>query len=103
MYRGSSGGEIALLLDRLFSTLEIPLNKVQFILTTASMPTDDEKYIERFFNSLTGKEYSKCVALFGSKDIVKKKYKILTDAKKLSSIGTSQVSNNQISERIRIF
>ena len=77
MYRGSSGGEIALLLDRLFSRLEIPLNKVQFILTTASMPTEDEKYIERFFNSLTGKEYSKCVALFGSKDIVKKKYKIL--------------------------
>lgn len=33
MYRGSSGGEIALLLDRLFSCLEIPLNKVQFILT----------------------------------------------------------------------
>lgn len=103
MYRGSSGGEIALLLDRLFSRLEIPLKKVQFILTTASMPIDDEKYIERFFNSLTGKEYSKCVALFGSKDIVKKKYKILTDAKKLSSIGTSQVSKNQISDRIRIF
>ena len=31
MYRGSSGGEIALLLDRLFSRLEIPLEKVQFI------------------------------------------------------------------------
>ena len=45
MYRGSSGGEIALLLDRLFSRLEISLDKVQFILTTASMPEKNEEAI----------------------------------------------------------
>lgn len=103
MYRGSSGGKIALLLDRLFSRLEIPLKKVQFILTTASMPTDDEQCIEGFFNGLTGKKYSECVSLFGSKDTVKKEYKIFTDAKKLSEVGTSQVSDYQISDRVRVF
>lgn len=103
MYRGSSGGEIALLLDRLFSRLEIPLSKVKFILTTASMPADDEKSIENFFNGLTGKKYSECVPLFGSKEVPKTEFKILTDAKKISSIGTSQVTEDQICDRVHDF
>lgn len=42
MYRGSSGGEVSLLIRRLFHRLGIDLNRVQFILTTASMPNNDE-------------------------------------------------------------
>ena len=42
MYRGSSGGEVALLIRRLFHKLGITRDKVQFILTTASMPDRDE-------------------------------------------------------------
>ena len=38
MYRGSSGGEVALLIRRLFHKLGISRSRVQFILTTASMP-----------------------------------------------------------------
>ena len=41
MYRGSAGGEIALLLDRLLDRLEITVDQTQFILTTASMPDDE--------------------------------------------------------------
>ena len=37
MYRGSSGGEVALLIRRLFHKLGITRDRVQFILTTASM------------------------------------------------------------------
>lgn len=100
MYRGSSGGEIALLLDRLFSRLNISLEKVQFILTTASMLIEDEKAISDFFNGLTGKKYSECIPLFGDKEGVHTRFKILTDAKALASIGTNQVSESEISARI---
>ena len=58
MYRGSSGGEVALLLRRLLHKLEIGLDRVQFILTTASMPNNsqEEKHaVEQFAYDLTGK------------------------------------------------
>ena len=103
MYRGSSGGEIALLLDRLFSRLDISLEKVQFVLTTASMPVEDEGVISNFFNGLTGKKYSKCVPLFGDKEIVRTDFKVMTDAAALASIGTSQVTKAEIGARICAF
>ena len=103
MYRGSSGGEIALLLDRLFSRLDIPLEKVQFILTTASMPVEDEGAISNFFNGLTGKRYSECVPLFGDKEDIRTDFKIRTDATALASIGTSQVTEAESSARVCAF
>lgn len=103
MYRGSSGGEIALLLDRLFSCLEIPLNKVQFILTTASMPKQDMQSIYDFFTGLTGKKINGCQFLFGDKEEVRTEFKVLTDAAALASIGTSQVTEDEISVRISLF
>lgn len=103
MYRGSSGGEIALLLDRLFSRLEVSLDKVQFILTTASMPIEDEDAISSFFTGLTGKKYSECVPLFGEKEPISTDFRVMTDAKELASIGASQVTEEEISDRIRAF
>ena len=43
MYRGSSGGEVALLVRRVLHKLGISRDKVQFILTSASVPSDEEK------------------------------------------------------------
>lgn len=103
MYRGSAGGEIALLLDRLFSRLEVPLEKVQFIITTASMPEEDKLSIANFFNGLTGKKYSECVTLFGDKEKVKTDFKIETDAEALAAVGTSQVTESEISGRVCSF
>ena len=103
MYRGSSGGEIALLLDRLFSRLDIPLGKVQFILTTASMPVEEERAISNFFDGLTGKKYSECVPLFGEKETVRTDFKVMTDAVALASIGTSQITESEISARVCAF
>lgn len=106
MYRGSSGGEIALLLDRLLSRLGITLDKVQFILTTASMPSStasDEAAIASFFKGLTGKEYDKCLSLFGERDDIKKEFRVVTDAKALAAVGTSQVTAEEICDRIRSF
>lgn len=102
MYRGSSGGEIALLLDRLFSRLDVSLDKVQFILTTASMPSD-ESAIANFYNGLTGKKFSGCVSLYGDKEDVKTDYKVYTDAKTIALVGTSQVTETEIKDRIRSF
>ena len=56
MYRGSAGGEVALLIRRLFHKLGIKRDRVQFILTTASMPdrnADDRKAVIQFANRLT--------------------------------------------------
>ena len=103
MYRGSSGGEIALLLDRLFSRLGISLDKVQFIITTASMPAEDEGAISDFFNGLTGKKYSDCVSLFGDREAVRTDFQVMTDAKALALTGTNQVTEVEISERVKTF
>ena len=56
MYRGSSGGEVALLIRRLLHKLNIKRDKVQFILTTASMPDRDDadrQKVMKFAQSLT--------------------------------------------------
>lgn len=59
MYRGSAGGEVSLLIRRLFHRLGIERNRVQFILTTASMPNkdeDDRKAVRVFANELTASD-----------------------------------------------
>lgn len=56
MYRGSSGGEVAYLIKRLFTKLGISREKVQFILTTASMPHNTEEdvaSVQKFAKDLT--------------------------------------------------
>ncbi|WP_297607835.1 DEAD/DEAH box helicase [uncultured Sutterella sp.] len=53
MYRGSAGGEVALLVRRLFDTLGIDRSRVQFIITTASMPVDQLGTVELFARLLT--------------------------------------------------
>lgn len=56
MYRGSAGGEVALLLRRLFDTLQIDRSRVQFILTTASLPQtsdEDRADVSAFAQTLT--------------------------------------------------
>ena len=72
MYRGSSGGEVSLLLRRLFHRLGIQRDKVQFILTTASMPDnndEDRQAVQTFANALTASDESRRFRyLTGTKD-----------------------------------
>lgn len=59
MYRGSAGGEVALLIRRLFHKLGISRDRVQFILTTASMPNKNQQDIDlvmKFANELTASD-----------------------------------------------
>lgn len=103
MYRGSAGGEIALLLERLFYRLEISLDKVQFILTTASMPTGDQNAINNFYQGLTGKDFHGCDFFYGTKESIAASYEIKCNTKILSRIGTEQVYGDNIVKRVKDF
>lgn len=103
MYRGSAGGEIALLLERMFHRLGIEKDKVQFILTTASMPHGEQNAINAFYTGLTGKESSSCEFIFGSKEDLPKNVEIKTDIDVLASIGPNQVQGEDVTKRIISF
>lgn len=103
MYRGSAGGEIALLLERLFYRLGITTENVQFILTTASMPANELNSIHEFYTGLTGKHYGKCNFLFGTKEDVPKKFEVVTNVEALASIRSEQVYGDGITARIKEF
>ena len=53
MYKGASGGEVALLIRRFFNKLNIDRSRIQFILTTASMPSNAYGEIYQFYCDLT--------------------------------------------------
>lgn len=56
MYRGAGGAEVALLLRRLLARLDVPREKVRFILTSASLGegTEAERAVLKFARDLTG-------------------------------------------------
>ncbi|MCQ2498856.1 MAG: DEAD/DEAH box helicase [Lachnospiraceae bacterium] len=55
MYRGAPGGEVSLLIRRLMDRLGIDADKIQCILTSASVATDNDDAIQKFANELTGR------------------------------------------------
>lgn len=83
MYKGSAGGEVALLIRRLFEKLEINRNKVQFILTTASMPDklpEDKEKVISFAMSLTASSDNNFCYLTGEReDIEGKQSQLIAD------------------------
>jgi ATP-dependent helicase YprA (DUF1998 family) len=103
MYRGSAGGEIALLMERLFERLGISKDRVQFILTTASMPQGEQEAIDAFYSGLTGKDSSLCEFLYGDKEASTENPEITTDVSALASIRSDQVRDDEISDRIKDF
>lgn len=55
MYKGAAGGEVALLLRRLMHKLRVGPDRLQFVLTSASIP-DDDSSTRTFYEDMTGKE-----------------------------------------------
>lgn len=53
MYRGASGGEVALLIRRFINKLGVDRKKIQFILTSASIPKNEESKVKKFISDLT--------------------------------------------------
>ncbi|MDD3621344.1 MAG: DEAD/DEAH box helicase [Methanofollis sp.] len=59
MYHGSAGGEVSLLIRRLMYRLGITRNKVRFILTSASIPTDSREKtasLQKFLHEITASD-----------------------------------------------
>ena len=98
MYRGSSGGEVALLLRRLFHKLGIDRDRVQFILTTASMPDKNEKDREAvmtFARQLTAADNDKqFVYLTGERERIEGKQKYDISISRFSNADISALEDN---------
>lgn len=104
MYRGSAGGEIALLLERLFYRLDISCDRAQFIITTASMPQGEQEAINNFYKGLTGKKDSSvCEFIYGSKEPLLQDLMIKTDIDSLASINIDQMNEESIIRIIKSF
>ena len=104
MYRGSAGGEVALLIRRLFHRLGISRDRVQFILTTASMPnkTDEDKQaVVQFANSLSANDgTSEFCYLTGEREEIsgKQKYDIPFECFTEIDISKLEVDDKRLSE-----
>ena len=53
VYRGAAGGEVALLFERMLHYLGVDRHQVQFILTTASLPSGELDSVQKFASDLT--------------------------------------------------
>ena len=98
MYRGSSGGEVALLIRRMFHKLGIERDRVQFILTTASMQygTDDEKKaVMTFARELTSSSIdAKFVFLRGEREVIEGMQKYDIPIAKFKNVSISDIEEN---------
>lgn len=108
MYSGASGGEVALLIRRLFSKLGISNDKIQFIMTSASMPNSDDKdrkYVHKFAENLSGCPADSFVYLFGNKENIKEGNEISFDLDKLMNLNfnSSLLDEQNINNNIDIF
>ena len=59
MYKGSSGGEVAYLIRRVLHKLSIGRDRVQFILTSASVPKGKDDKVYQFACDLTAQDINK--------------------------------------------
>lgn len=108
MYSGASGGEVALLLRRLYSKLGITHDKIQFIMTSASMPNstkEDKEYIHKFAESLSGCNSDSFVYLFGDKEQYKYDNEVPFKIDDLTNLqlDSSILNEETINKNIRMF
>lgn len=101
MYRGSAGGEVALLIRRLLYKIGIKRSQVQFILTSASVPKNSEKEVVKFSCDLTAQkiENNKFDIIYGSNQKLLLNGEFDLSAKILSEIDISKFSdidNNKV-------
>lgn len=69
MYRGASGGEVSLLIRRLMHHLQIGRDQIQFILTTASLPSDANNEVKQFAADLTSGQPNDFEIIQGEKKV----------------------------------
>jgi ATP-dependent helicase YprA (DUF1998 family) len=72
LYRGAQGAEVALLVRRLLQHLEVPRHRVRFILTSASLGSDEtaDVIITKFAASLTAGEPGDFEVITGAREVL---------------------------------
>lgn len=102
MYKGSAGGEVALLIRRLLNTLGIMKERVQFILTSASVPKNEECEVINFISNLTGNsDLNKINIISGVQEEIRFDDVENCDIEKLASINIDSLQCES-NERIKI-
>lgn len=110
MYKGAAGGEVALLLRRLIHKLDAGLDRIQFIMTSASIPDDDSSTL-RFYGDMTGKSDDGISIIRGKKQFplghadieVKAQDLLCVDLNQLLEGGEKTVSQlGLLSERLNV-
>lgn len=107
MYRGSSGGEVALLIKRLMYKLGIGQEKIRFILTSASMPHETEediKSILQFACDFTSRDIDaeSFKLIFGTPEKVNENYAFDLDAEKVQKINVDYFQSDEVSRLIAV-
>lgn len=101
MYRGSAGGEVSLLIRRLFHRLDIGRDRVQFILTTASMPDateDDKEAVRNFAKALTAADAYSFTYLTGDREIIDMRNGIAIPFTRYTAVTPEQIESNDSSQ-----
>lgn len=101
MYRGSAGGEVSLLIRRLFHRLGIERNRVQFILTTASMPDateDDKESVRDFAKALTAADTYSFTYLTGDREVIDMRNGIAIPFTRYAAVTPEQIESNDSSQ-----
>lgn len=102
MYKGAAGGEVALLIRRFMEKLEVDRAHIQFILTSASVPTNDMENVNKFACDLTGansQDYQFAI-LLGEKEEISYKNAVKCSARKLADYNDENLHNEKRNESI---
>lgn len=96
MYKGSSGGEVALLIRRLLHKLGIDRDKVQFILTSASIPEESDDEINAFACNLTAQNPKENTfdIIYGEQEKLLFSGAVEISASKLGSLNIDEFRND---------
>lgn len=106
MYKGASGGEVALLIRRFLNKLNIDRSRVQFILTTASMPSNSKEVVEKFYCDLTASDNSSNLTyITGEQEKLNENHLIEADPSILSTFDIQSLHRptNEKLEAIKYF
>ena len=106
MYRGASGGEVALLIRRFLHKLGVKREKLQFILTSASVPQNEKEKVKNFICDLTAidnLESHDIHIITGEREKINYEYSYDVDAKQIAMFDIDSLHTKNKLEAIKNF